>query len=772
MTDAPAVTVIEEPDAIAVEIEVPGLPGQQGPVGPANVLKVGTLVTGEPGSDVQITIEGDVPEQLVNFQIPAGKDGTDGRDGTDGSDGKDGTNGKDGAGVVDGVINADKVVLEGTEANGYVPYELIATEDDVVVLGMDEDLRLSFTRNDETEYDDEALLIGGYVGGFLSADGRPVLAWRDDGTVYLRLASEAVGDLVPDLKLFPSASEILGAANPFNVRREAAVGTLYRFNDALETGWKGNPYPTVMEYLQRKDVASTTAMRAALGAIEYLPSTGTSTATGTNGSSGAKVVDTTPPAVLVHSGFGFPPDPSNAIYGTGAHGAGNNLLTATYLTDLVPLQEAAIANSQQGETSETGMVAWLCTWRDKLGLPWKTYVGRAHGAPGKSILEVSKGQNPFSNAVVEIKALAAIATKYRRTVNAPWVRLLGQEHDREYGIPKTTVAAAAGDATIAVDSTSGIHLGELVSSDTGIPSGATIASYVANTSITISAALTAAIPSGTQLTCAPNLAGVGAFLSALQAEYAAAFQSATGQISGPVIAVALMDAPCLTTGTPPDGQSHGSGTAQAIVDWVRANPDISRITHSRYVCLHDTADGANANEFHFAPQGYILDGEYSGKARLVEDVSGSRWVAYGEFITVTRLGTTVKLRIWRDAGCTVPWGGANFDTATFYAATQTCEAVPDGHYGFRYMVAGVNVCTGVAIAGDQVAGDGFDITISQDAAGQLDYAYMGPGSATHASAWGNCFDGGDTINGVTLESRQFPGLVLKNPLITFKAAVA
>jgi hypothetical protein len=46
--------------------------GIEGPAGPGNELVVGTVETAEPGSDVEVTITGDSPEQTINFVIPEG----------------------------------------------------------------------------------------------------------------------------------------------------------------------------------------------------------------------------------------------------------------------------------------------------------------------------------------------------------------------------------------------------------------------------------------------------------------------------------------------------------------------------------------------------------------------------------------------------------------------------------------------------------------------------------------------------------------------------
>jgi hypothetical protein len=47
-----------------------------GPVGPPNVLTVGTVTTGAPTTAASVTITGESPEQVINFTIPKGDTGS------------------------------------------------------------------------------------------------------------------------------------------------------------------------------------------------------------------------------------------------------------------------------------------------------------------------------------------------------------------------------------------------------------------------------------------------------------------------------------------------------------------------------------------------------------------------------------------------------------------------------------------------------------------------------------------------------------------------
>jgi hypothetical protein len=67
-----------------------GIQGIQGPIGLTPQLEVGSVLTGQPGSNAVVSISGTTLNPLVNFTIPRGEVGAAGIDGTDGTDGTDG----------------------------------------------------------------------------------------------------------------------------------------------------------------------------------------------------------------------------------------------------------------------------------------------------------------------------------------------------------------------------------------------------------------------------------------------------------------------------------------------------------------------------------------------------------------------------------------------------------------------------------------------------------------------------------------------------------
>lgn len=70
-----------------------GPAGADGKDGAAATIQVGTVTTGEPGTQAQVTNAGTTSAAKFNFVIPRGEDGTDGADGADGAQGPAGADG-------------------------------------------------------------------------------------------------------------------------------------------------------------------------------------------------------------------------------------------------------------------------------------------------------------------------------------------------------------------------------------------------------------------------------------------------------------------------------------------------------------------------------------------------------------------------------------------------------------------------------------------------------------------------------------------------------
>ena len=80
----------------------PGPQGQQGEPGAAATVTVGTVTTGEPGTDAIVTNSGTESSAVLNFTIPRGETGAVGAVGPQGPKGDKGETGPAGAGVPDG----------------------------------------------------------------------------------------------------------------------------------------------------------------------------------------------------------------------------------------------------------------------------------------------------------------------------------------------------------------------------------------------------------------------------------------------------------------------------------------------------------------------------------------------------------------------------------------------------------------------------------------------------------------------------------------------
>ena len=80
----------------------PGPQGQQGEPGAAATVTVGTVTTGEPGTDAIVTNSGTESAAVLNFTIPRGATGAAGAPGPQGPKGDTGETGPAGAGIPDG----------------------------------------------------------------------------------------------------------------------------------------------------------------------------------------------------------------------------------------------------------------------------------------------------------------------------------------------------------------------------------------------------------------------------------------------------------------------------------------------------------------------------------------------------------------------------------------------------------------------------------------------------------------------------------------------
>lgn len=105
-----------------------GQDGRDGTDGVSATVAVGTVATGNAGTNVIITNTGTNRDAILNFTIPRGDkgeagqngtDGRDGRDGVDGQNGRDGQNGEDGFSPTASVVKVgDTATITITDKNG------------------------------------------------------------------------------------------------------------------------------------------------------------------------------------------------------------------------------------------------------------------------------------------------------------------------------------------------------------------------------------------------------------------------------------------------------------------------------------------------------------------------------------------------------------------------------------------------------------------------------------------------------------------------------
>ena len=105
MSDITPIASLNGKLAMPEKVWMQGPPGPQGPqgdTGAAATVTVGTVTTGEPGTDAIVTNSGTESSAVLNFTIPRGETGAVGPRGPKGDKGDTGETGPSGAGVPDG----------------------------------------------------------------------------------------------------------------------------------------------------------------------------------------------------------------------------------------------------------------------------------------------------------------------------------------------------------------------------------------------------------------------------------------------------------------------------------------------------------------------------------------------------------------------------------------------------------------------------------------------------------------------------------------------
>lgn len=107
-------------------ITLPTNTGPAGADGQAATITVGDVVTGAPGSAVEVEEDGTATNRVLNFTIPSGLPGQDGADGDTGADGADGSPGANGLGWTSGSYNTSTglVTFNSTDGLGFATGDL------------------------------------------------------------------------------------------------------------------------------------------------------------------------------------------------------------------------------------------------------------------------------------------------------------------------------------------------------------------------------------------------------------------------------------------------------------------------------------------------------------------------------------------------------------------------------------------------------------------------------------------------------------------------
>jgi hypothetical protein len=190
----------------------------------------------------------------------------------------------------------------------------------------------------------------------------------------------------------------------------------------------------VRSYLQRTDIASTTAMFETAGPIVYHPTDGESMEAGGVAGSPTVINDT---ATYPHYCL---------MLNTGARGAQSGTVSASALIDFVPIVEA-VGGSFNGETAGAGWLyaahaAELAAHEADPTNVLRVHVFRTAAANGRMIAEIEKGTEPYANGLKELTATIAIAAAYGKTVWCPaWCLDIGV-NDRNAATDPATFKAA------------------------------------------------------------------------------------------------------------------------------------------------------------------------------------------------------------------------------------------------------------------------------------------------------------------------------------------
>lgn len=164
----------------------PGPQGQQGEPGAAATVTVGTVTTGEPGTDAIVTNSGTESAAVLNFTIPRGATGAAGAPGPQGPKGDTGETGPAGAGIPDGGTAGQLLGKTETGTAWIDPPQIGASSSDVFITNATPDETYTNAQLDKTtEQIYEAYQSGKYCIACFEGTFYPVTTVETDGTRYM-----------------------------------------------------------------------------------------------------------------------------------------------------------------------------------------------------------------------------------------------------------------------------------------------------------------------------------------------------------------------------------------------------------------------------------------------------------------------------------------------------------------------------------------------------------------------------------------------------------
>lgn len=323
--------------------------------------------------------------------------------------------------VIAGRVDAlESLFGQTTSAVGGYAFAITFGSADRIGFGIDYAGKAHFERADEALFD--GAVVEGWRVVHTDAAGRVLWGAKADGfdavpsaAFLARLGAAGGGWVAPEAVLgVPAAAQVNGAT-------WAGDGLIRFFSD-----YDGAPRP----YLQREGGAAWLA--EVRGPIEFMPASGQSLSVG-------RIADGDTPEVVTAAapapGYGL-------MFNTGLRGTYNTPLVGGTLTGFVPAVETWNASAKHGETGGAAAMRWLHAEGRAASARDRVHLYRSHGVGGFRIDQLNRGSTAYSNFLIELDRLEAIAAGYGRPAIARAVCWSQGEADDVDGTSYATYLAA------------------------------------------------------------------------------------------------------------------------------------------------------------------------------------------------------------------------------------------------------------------------------------------------------------------------------------------